>query len=204
MTKILFITLLLLALVAWYFRPARRPDVWRTPDQRAQRAFDAGQFNEAAKLFTSPDRQGIAAYRGADFKAAAAAFARDPSAESAYNRGNALVMLGKYDDAMKSYERALQLRPDWKNAVENRQLAERRRDQLKATGGDETGGEVEADKIVFDLNKQRQATTVQVDSEKPLSDAELQATWLRRVQTKPADFLKAKFQYQLQAAEQKP
>ena len=29
-----------------------------------------------------------------------------------------------------------------------------------------------------------------------LSDAELQATWLRRVQTTPGDFLRAKFAYQ--------
>ena len=29
-----------------------------------------------------------------------------------------------------------------------------------------------------------------------LSDAELRAMWLRRVQTRPADFLRAKFAYQ--------
>jgi Ca-activated chloride channel family protein len=30
-----------------------------------------------------------------------------------------------------------------------------------------------------------------------LSDDELKALWLRRVETKPADFLRAKFAYQL-------
>jgi len=30
-----------------------------------------------------------------------------------------------------------------------------------------------------------------------LSDRALQAMWLRRIQTKPADFLRAKFAYQL-------
>jgi Ca-activated chloride channel family protein len=33
----------------------------------------------------------------------------------------------------------------------------------------------------------------------PLSDEELRGLWLRRVQTKPADFLRAKFAYQVQA-----
>ena len=31
----------------------------------------------------------------------------------------------------------------------------------------------------------------------PLSDAAMQELWLRRVQTKPADFLRAKFSFQL-------
>ena len=35
----------------------------------------------------------------------------------------------------------------------------------------------------------------------PLSDDQLRALWLRRVQTKPADFLRAKFAYQLQERE---
>ncbi|HIE98204.1 MAG: hypothetical protein ABGZ53_25045 [Fuerstiella sp.] len=37
----------------------------------------------------------------------------------------------------------------------------------------------------------------------PLSDSAMQALWLRRVQTKPADFLKAKFAYQLATGDQK-
>jgi hypothetical protein len=35
-----------------------------------------------------------------------------------------------------------------------------------------------------------------------LSDAQLQALWLRRVQTNPADFLRAKFAYQLSRRQQ--
>ena len=35
----------------------------------------------------------------------------------------------------------------------------------------------------------------------PLSDEELRALWLRRVQTKPADFLRAKFAFQAQSQE---
>jgi len=34
-----------------------------------------------------------------------------------------------------------------------------------------------------------------------MSDASIRALWLRRVQTKPADFLRARFAYQLQQAE---
>ena len=48
----------------------------------------------------------------------------------------------------------------------------------------------------------RAGKTPKTEGSQPLSDSEMQALWLRRVQTKPADFLKAKFAYQLSAREQ--
>ncbi|MGA9578885.1 MAG: hypothetical protein WBV90_14830, partial [Terrimicrobiaceae bacterium] len=37
-----------------------------------------------------------------------------------------------------------------------------------------------------------------------MSDEEMRATWLRRVQTTPGDFLRAKFAYQAGRTEQQP
>jgi Ca-activated chloride channel family protein len=183
------------------FRPARRPNLWLTPDQRAERLSRAGRYDEAAKTFIEPARQGAALYRAGDFKAAAAAFARDGTPAGAYNRGNAFVFLGKYDDAIKSYDRALSLRPGWKDAEENRALAAVRRDRLKTEGGDVTGGQTKPDEIVFEKGKKQSGDRVQVDAGEPLSADQLRAMWLRRVQTKPADFLRAKFAYQIQERE---
>jgi hypothetical protein len=60
-------------------------------------------YGEAAKHFRDPLWQGAALYRDGQFKEAAAAFARVDSPEAAFDRGNALVMLGKYSDAIASY-----------------------------------------------------------------------------------------------------
>ncbi|HEX4609955.1 MAG TPA: tetratricopeptide repeat protein, partial [Urbifossiella sp.] len=109
---------------------AGRPDLWHTPEQQADRLFRAGRYEDAAKTSADPPRQGAALYRAGDFKAAAAAFARDGSAEGAFDRGNALVMLGKYDDAVNSYDRALALRPGWSEAADNRAVAVVRRDRM--------------------------------------------------------------------------
>ena len=49
-----------------------------------------------------------------------------PGAEAAYNRGNALTFRGQYEDAVASYERALELRPGWAEAATNRRIAESR------------------------------------------------------------------------------
>ena len=181
-------------------------NLWLTPDQQAQRLFDEKKYGEAAKRFSVPIRQGIAYYRAGNFPQAAAAFARRDTPLGAFNRGNALVMLGKYDDAITSYDRALQLRPDWGAPQANRALAVARRDRLRAPQDDAggTGGQLEADAIVFDdrATNASQQQEVVVGTGDKLSDAEMRALWLRRVQTKPADFLRAKFGYQLYRQQQ--
>jgi Ca-activated chloride channel family protein len=172
-----------------------------TSEQRADRLFREGKYADAAKASADPARQGAAFYRAGDFKQAAAAFARTSSPEGAYDRGNALVLLGKYADAVKSYDRALALRPGWKEAEENRAVAVVRRDRLDFKGGDATGGQVKADDVVFEKGKKSGGDEVQVAGGEQLSDEQLRAMWLRRVQTKPADFLRAKFAFQLQQRE---
>jgi len=47
--------------------------------------------------------------------------ASDPSDTNAmFNKGLALVMLGKYDDAIKYYDEVLSIEPDNKNAQQSR------------------------------------------------------------------------------------
>jgi Ca-activated chloride channel family protein len=188
------------AILLTAFGPSRRPLWWRKADQQGDKLLLSQNYSEAAKAYVDPARQGAALYRGGDFKAAAAAFARDGTPEGAFNRGNAFVMLGKYDDAIKSYDRALALRPDWKLAVENRALAVVRRERLKTEGADD-GGQSKPDKIVFGKGKNPAGEAVQIQGGEPLSDDQLRALWLRRVQTRPADFLRGKFAYQLQQQE---
>ena len=58
-----------------------------------------------------------------EFEKAEQAFARVPTAEAEFNRGNCLVMQGKYEAAVKRFDRALELRPDWEDAQVNREVA---------------------------------------------------------------------------------
>ena len=60
-----------------------------------------------------------------------------------------------------------------------------------------TGGMLGADEIVYSESTSPPGSgEEQVEGGKPLSDAELRLIWLRQVQTKPADFLRAKFAQQ--------
>jgi Ca-activated chloride channel family protein len=140
---------------------------------------------------------GVALFRQGEFEQAAGVFAGFDTAEAAFNQGNALVMLGRYDDAIARYDRSLELRPDWEPAIVNRDIAVTRAARLKQEGGDMTGGMLGADDIVFsDKKSPPSEQTEQTDGGQPMSDEEMRAIWLRQVTTKPADFLRAKFAYQ--------
>jgi len=186
--------------------PASFAGWWLTADQQGQRLFDQERFLEAAGAFEDMGRKGVAFFRGGDFESAASVFGRMRTPEAAYNRGNALVMLGRYDEAIKSYEQALELRPGWPPAVENLAIARARKEMLAPPDDDSggTGGQLEADEIVFDdtgrVNKA--GSEAETGGGEALSDEEMRAVWLRRVQNDPADFLRTRFSYQLYREEQ--
>jgi len=168
-----------------------------TPDQQAHRLFEEGDYETAAADFADPMWRGVTLFRQGEFEQAAGVFAGFDTAEAAFNQGNALIMLGKYDEAVGRYERALELRPDWEPAIVNRNIAVTRAERLKQEGGDMTGGMLGADDIVFSDKKSPPSDqTEQTDGGQPMSEEEMRAIWLRQVTTKPADFLRAKFAYQ--------
>ena len=191
-------TLFLVAAIILVVRTGSLTGLFLTPDQEAQRLLERGQYKQAAARFSDPMRQGVALYRGGEYKSAVQAFTRLNTPEGHFNRGNALVMLGKYEDAVRAYNRALHLRPEWEPAVENRKIALLRGERTKDKGGDMTGGKLGADDIVFETGKtnNRSKQTEVTPGGQQMSDKELQALWLRRVETKPADFLRLKFSFQ--------
>ena len=170
--------------------------IWFTPDQAGERLFERGEFTRAAELFRDPMRQGVAWYRAGEFTQAADAFARVRSPEASYNLGNAWVMLGKYNDAVASYDAALASRPRWRHAIENRDLALARAERVKQEGGDLGDQKLGADKVVFDKNNKPGGEETEIAGQTTVTDRSVQAIWLRNVQSSPADFLKAKFEYQ--------
>jgi Ca-activated chloride channel homolog len=146
--------LLFLGACVWAWRSAEGSltNLWLTPDQQGARLVARQRYAEAAEHFRDPLWQGTALYRDGQFEAAAAAFARVDSPEAFFDRGNALLMRGKYDDAITSYDNALHRRQGWPEARANRALAEARRKLLEPPQDDAggTGGQLQADEIVFD------------------------------------------------------
>ena len=173
----------------------------RTPEQAGYSLYSKSEYKKAAETFTDSYWKAIALYRDGQFKAAANIFAGFDSAEGAFNHGNALLFQGNYEQATKRYERALELRPNWEDAKINRAIAVARAEALDFEGANMTDGKIGADDYVINnepSSNQNDNDQTEVVESTELSDAELRAVWLRQVQTDPADFLKSKFNYQLQ------
>lgn len=202
-----FICLVLLAQVP-SVQALEWADLWFTPDQQGQRLMSRGEYQQAAQKFTRTENIGAALFMAGDFETAATVLARSTSAEAHYNRGNANIMLGQYDTAIDAFQSALSRRPDWPEALENLQIATLRKQALAPPEDDfgGTGGKLEADEIVFDqsgrVNKSSNEQVIDATDQK-LSEQEMRAMWLRKVETRPADFLAARFNYQL-ATREKP
>ena len=178
----------------------RNPQFWWTADQRGDRLFAQKKFAEAAKAYSDPWRVGVAQYRNGDFEAAAKTFARVPGADGAFDQGNAWLMRGKYDTAIESYDRALGFHPGWKEAEDNKALALARKEMLAASSkyrAEESANAYKPQEVKLDLKGgDKKGKPTEMNGQK-LSDLELRALWLRRVQTTPGDFLRAKFAYQV-------
>ena len=148
-------------------------------------------------MFVDPVWRAVALFKSGAFKEAAGYFAGQDTAISVFNHGNSLVMMGKYNEAVVRYDRALELKPGWEHPMVNRAIAMARAELLQQEGGNMTGGMLGADEIVFSEGSSSPSAEEEVvEMSTPMSDSEMQALWLRQVQTKPADFLRAKFSYQ--------
>ena len=184
--------------------------LWLTSDQRGRLAFERGDFVAAASLFTDPVWRGVALYRSGDFAGAIAAFAASDTALAWYNRGNARMLQPfAWGEALAAYDRALALRPDFPEAETNRDLAaafvayQRALDEERARQSSDQMNE-KPDDTVVDQNAPRPPprppSQPQQEGGQGLSDDEITAMWMRRVGGSPADFLRARFARQMEAA----
>jgi Ca-activated chloride channel family protein len=99
-------------------------DLWLRPDQQAAAALAQGDAKQAAQVAKSPDWRGTASFRAGDYEAAAADYAKTQGADGAYNEGNALAKLGRYEEALAAYDRALEVAPDMDDAKANKAAIE--------------------------------------------------------------------------------
>jgi Ca-activated chloride channel family protein len=171
-------------------------DLWWTSDQQGRSLFDAGRYDLAAQRFENPAWRGLAAYEGGDLDAAVLEFARLDTPESNFNLAATYARQGAFGDAVAGYDRALELRPGWSEAQENRDLVASLIPPAPEAGeagppppaGDPT---FEADSVAFDeQGQQGERGEVEMST---LTDAQIAEMWMRRLQASPAQFLRRRF-----------
>ena len=120
-------------------------DLWRRAEQRAAEEFAKGAFGAPPAMLEqlgpgSPWHAPLL-YRAGRFAEAAAAYAREDTADAHYNRGNALALDGKLELALEAYGAALERSPSMRDALFNRALvrealARRRAEAARGGGAD--------------------------------------------------------------------
>lgn len=105
-------------------------DLWQTKDQQAAKLYTT-KPSQAAPLFENKDWQGSSYYRAKDYGNALNSFNQieDKTADQHYNAANSLAQSGNLDEAINSYQQALDLNPDMPDAIFNKELVEKLKQQ---------------------------------------------------------------------------
>jgi Ca-activated chloride channel family protein len=99
-------------------------DLWTRRDQQAAQALASGEHDLAAQLATDPRQRGTAQYRAGHYEAALDDFNQESGPDAAYNQGNALARLGRYQEAIAAYDKALAAQPNMEDAQHNKAAVE--------------------------------------------------------------------------------
>lgn len=134
--KLFHISVLLFSLGVSWSSPSMSAwsDWWLTPEQKAARALENGDFETLEKNAPTADWRGVGEYGAGNFESAADTFAEsavnhklegDESAASdaLYNQGVSQVRSGQYQEAIDSFGTVLEQDPDYADAEHNQSIA---------------------------------------------------------------------------------
>lgn len=139
---------------------------WEKPflnaNQQGLEAYQASQYEAASNDFDDPAWKGAAQYRNGDYAGAAETYAKLDTADGYYNQGNALAKAGELDAAIAAYDKALEKRPAFPDAKENKALVEQLKNQQEQQQQDQQN---QQDQEQQDQNQQDQQQSDQQDGQ---------------------------------------
>jgi Ca-activated chloride channel family protein len=203
-------------------------DVWQRKDQQAYRALSQEDAEKAAALARDPELSGEAWFRSGEYSNAVDAWTQGTSVDAFYNQGNALAHLGQYDAAIAAYDQALAKEPGMEDALHNRALVEKMKEQQEQEQQEGDQGESEESESSSEQQEGEQSEGEQSDQEAEQGeqqegeqsegeqsdqeeeqqvelaeawseeDAQAMEQWLRRIPDDPGGLLRRKFRNQHQ------
>ncbi|MGP8306915.1 VWA domain-containing protein [Vibrio sp. YIC-376] len=195
-------------------------DLWLTPDQQGQSLFNKQEYLEAAKHFSDPLRKGTAYYYASEFDLAYSVFLEmqnDPSGNvrdyGLYNAASALARQREYlaaRDLLKSLAGKPTLNQSLRPDVEhNLKVISGIVDEINQMSESQAGTEQESSAELGDNPQTAEGADEKTSAELMIKETfsaadilgnqDLADKWLKRVESDPKDFLRAKFQIQLRS-----
>jgi Ca-activated chloride channel family protein len=183
--------------------------LWLTPDQYGHVLLQLGYYQKAAEIFENPIWRATARYYHQDFEQAATLFTRQDNDVALFNEANARAHRRDYVGARNRYDLLLDRNPEFPGASANREFIHEiieTSNRLSESQTNEAGVGSEtldqdtdpqigegADTLVNDVEER-----TQYSAEAILASPETAALWMKNVQPDPANFLRSKFNIQLQ------
>ncbi|MEZ9597469.1 VWA domain-containing protein [Vibrio sp. 10N.286.46.A8] len=118
---------------------------WKTDNQVGYQLYQDEDFQHAAEQFEQQEWKGIAQYKAGDFEAAEQTLQGLSGEDARYNLANAQAKQGKYDQAIKEYQRILESNPEHTYAKKNLEIVEQARKQQQQQGDSESKDQNEQD-----------------------------------------------------------
>ncbi|WP_131739833.1 tetratricopeptide repeat protein [Legionella adelaidensis] len=172
-------------------------DLWLTKDQQAQQLMQQNKYKEAKKTFLRKDWQAAAAYRSGDYEESAKKLSTIDEEEAHYNRGNALAHMGKYEESIAAYNKALAINPNNQDALHNRKIIEdllkkeKKEQQDKQNQDKQNQDKQNQDKQNQDKQNQDKQEIGEASKEKK-NQEEAKEQWLRLIPDDPSGLMREK------------
>ena len=140
-------------------------DLWLNSDQKAAKQLVNGQHEEAYETANSDNWKATAAFRKKDYQKAKELF-NDGSADGFYNQGNSLAANGELEQALKSYDDSLELRPDDEDTIFNKKQVEKALEEQKKQEQDKQDKEKQDKEEQDKKDQEQQESEENQDQEK--------------------------------------
>ncbi|MFT5139074.1 MAG: Ca-activated chloride channel family protein [Rhodothermales bacterium] len=199
-------------------------DLWHRRDQQAQSALEENNADLAAALAVDPTISGEAFYRAQDYPGAVQSWAGTSGVDAWYNLGNALALAGDLEGAITAYDRVLAEDPEMEDALFNRELVEKmkqQQDEEQEQEGDQGENSEEESEGEPDSEQEGEGEPQEGENESEEEgepqegeegqpsqeeiemawseeDAQAMEQWLRRIPDDPGGLLRRKFRNQHQ------
>ena len=98
-------------------------------DQDGAKAFANGDYATAAHSFNNTDWRAAALYRNGDYQEALKLYQQKDDVENMYNQGNSLAKSGQIDEAIKQYEKVLEINSEHEDAKFNLEYLKQQKNQ---------------------------------------------------------------------------
>ncbi|MGJ8678857.1 vWA domain-containing protein [Paraglaciecola sp.] len=116
-------------------------DMWKTDNQQAMQSYKKTDYEKAAEKFNDPMWQGNAHYKNKNYEEALKSYSQIDSPQALYNMGNTLAQMQELDKAIAAYEQVLAQQPDHEDALTNKALLEKLKQQQEQQNQDQSDGE---------------------------------------------------------------